>query len=211
MPQQEDNLPEQENSQQEDNVPDSQETSGQEEDDTGAADSGEDINKDIDDDIIDDNDPVKQLAFVFNEHIIGISNEVNDEVIESMLGKADMISEHTYSADDGRNMDQLIGKTEKHYQYPGLIIKTIGSKEDDKAFIFSIEITDSKFPTVRGIKAGDSFEELKEAYPEGNLLGGELSDQEDDYRYEPANYWDVMNFHIKDKKIESIQMYTLID
>lgn len=154
---------------------------------------------------------LKQLAFVYQENAIAISDIVDDEKIESMLGKADEIKSHTYSKDDGLNMDQLNGMTEKQYQYPGLVIKTIDATEDKKSFIFSIEITDPKYPTVRNIKVGDSFEKLKEAYPEGNLTGGELSDEEDDFRYEPVNYVDVMSFHIKDKKVESILIYSLFD
>lgn len=154
---------------------------------------------------------LKQLAFVFQENTIALSDIVDDEKIESMLGKADEIKSHTYSKDDGFNMDQLNGMTEKQYHYPGLVIKTIDATEDKKSFIFSIEITDPKYPTVRNIKVGESFDKLKEAYPEGNLMGGELSDEEDDFRYEPVNYVDVMSFHIKDKKVASILIYSLLD
>ena len=154
---------------------------------------------------------LKQLAFVYQNNTIALSDPADDQRIESILGKADEIKSHTYSQGDGLNMDQLNGLTEKQYQYPGLVIKTIDAAEGKKSFIFHIEITDSKYPTVRNIKVGDSYEKLKEAYPEGNLLGGELSEQEDDFRYEPVNYVDVMSFHIKDKKVESIQIYSLID
>ncbi|WMJ89125.1 hypothetical protein [Anaerocolumna sp. MB42-C2] len=154
---------------------------------------------------------LKQLAFVYQENTIAISDSVDDQKIESILGKAEEIKSHTYSKEDGLNMDQLNGMTEKQYQYSGLLIKTIQTADDKKSTIFSIEITDPDYPTVRNIKVGDSFEKLKNAYPEGNLTGGELSDQEDDFRYEPVNYVDVMSFHIKDKKVESILIYSLID
>ena len=158
-----------------------------------------------------ENVALKQLAFVYQENTIAISDIVDDQKIESMLGKADEIKSHTYSKDDGLNMDQLNGMTEKQYRYPGLVIKTIDATKDKKSFIFSIEITDSKYPTIRNIKVGDSFEKLKVAYPEGNLLGGELSNEEDDFRYEPVNYVDAMNFKIKNRKVESILIYTLLD
>ncbi|MHC1719794.1 MAG: hypothetical protein AB9844_03705 [Clostridiaceae bacterium] len=108
-------------------------------------------------------------------------------------------------------MDQLNGMTEKQYHFPGLVIKTIDAAENKKFFIFSIEITDPEYPTTRNLKVGDSLEKLKEAYPEGNLLGDELTDREFDFRYEPVSYAEVMNFHIKDKKIESILIYMLLD
>ncbi len=154
---------------------------------------------------------LKQLAFLYKENTIALSDIVDDKKIEDILGKAKEIKTHTYSADDGLNMDQLNGMTEKQYIFPGLVIKTIDASEDKNFFIHSIEITDAKYTTTRNIKVGDSFDKLKEAYPEGNLLGGEISDQEDDFRYEPVNYVDTMIFHIKDKKVESIQIATLLD
>lgn len=154
---------------------------------------------------------LKELAFAYNDQTIAISDIVDDEKLEGMLGEAEEIKSHTYSEDDGLNMDNLIGFTEKQYKFPGVEIKTIDAAEGKKFYIFNIKITDPKYATVRNIKVGDSVEQLKEAYPEGKLLGNGAPDEEDDFRYEPANYVDVMTFHIKDAKVESIQMYTLLD
>lgn len=159
----------------------------------------------------DGNVVLKQLAFTYQGNTIALSDIVDDQKMENLLGKADEIKSHTYAPDDGKNMDQLNGMTERQYVYPGLTIKTIDATEEKTAFIFSIEITDPKYPTIRNIKVGDGYELLKEAYPEGNLLGGELGDEEDDFRYEPVNYVDVMSFHIKDRKIERIFISTLLD
>ncbi|WP_336781632.1 hypothetical protein [Paenibacillus illinoisensis] len=154
---------------------------------------------------------LKELAFVYNEHTIAISDTANEDQMEQMLGKPDNLKSHTYSAGDGTNMDTLIGFTEKVYTYPGLEIKTISIPEGKQDSIFHIEITDPKYATVRNIKAGDSLDTLKSAYPEGKLLGDGAPDEEDDFRYEPSNYVDVMSFHIKDAKVESIQIYSLLD
>ncbi|WP_433743562.1 hypothetical protein [Paenibacillus amylolyticus] len=154
---------------------------------------------------------LKELAFVYNEHTIAISDTANEDQMEQMLGKPDNLKSHTYSADDGTNMDTLIGFTEKVYTYPGLEIKTISIPEGKQDSIFHIEITDPKYTTVRNIKAGDSLDTLKNAYPEGKLVGDGAPDEEDDFRYEPSNYVDVMSFHIKDAKVESIQIYSLLD
>ncbi|WP_256721205.1 hypothetical protein [Paenibacillus amylolyticus] len=154
---------------------------------------------------------LKELAFVYNEHTIAISDTANEDQMEQMLGKPDNLKSHTYSADDGTNMDTLIGFTEKVYTYPGLEIKTISIPEGKQDSIFHIEITDPKYATARNIKAGDSLDTLKNAYPEGKLLGDGAPDEEDDFRYEPSNYVDVMSFHIKDAKVESIQIYSLLD
>lgn len=154
---------------------------------------------------------LKELAFVYNEHTIAISDTANEDQMEQMLGKPENLKSHTYTADDGTNMDTLIGFTEKVYTYPGLEIKTISIPEGKQDSIFHIEITDPKYATVRNIKAGDSLDTLKNAYPEGKLLGDGAPDEEDDFRYEPSNYVDVMSFHIKDAKVESIQIYSLLD
>ncbi|MDW2800756.1 hypothetical protein RZO55_24605 [Clostridium boliviensis] len=154
---------------------------------------------------------LKELGFIYKENTIALLDTTDDQKIEGMLGKAENIKTHTYSSSDGLNMDQLTGKTEKQYFFPGLVIKTIDAAEDNKFYIYQIEITSPQYTSVRNIKVGDSFETLKEAYPEGNLLGGEISDGEDDFRFEEKDYTNVMNFHIKNRKVVSIQIYSLID
>ena len=154
---------------------------------------------------------LKELGFIYNGKTITLLDFTDDQKMEAMLGKAEDTKTHTYSTSDGLNMDQLTGKTEKQYLYPDLVIKTIDAGENNKSYIYQIEITGSQYTTVRNVKVGDSFETLKEAYPEGNLIGGELSNEEDDFRFEEEDYANVMNFHIKNKKVSSIQIYSLID
>jgi len=154
---------------------------------------------------------LKELGFIYNGKTITLLDFTDDQKMEAMLGKAEDTKTHTYSSSDGLNMDQLTGKTEKQYLYPGLVIKTIDAGENNKSYIYQIEITGSQYTTVRNVKVGDGFETLKEAYPEGNLIGGELSNKEDDFRFEEEDYANVMNFHIKNKKVASIQIYSLID
>ncbi len=154
---------------------------------------------------------LKELAFSYNGKTIAISDTVDDEKLEGILGKAVEKKSHTYSKDDGLNMDTLIGFTEKQYKFPGLEIKAIKTAEGKDFHIFNIKITDSKYSTVRNIKVGDSLEKLKKAYPEGTLLGGEGDQKQDDFRYEPVNYVDVMNFHVKNNKIENILISKLLD
>ena len=75
---------------------------------------------------------LKELAFVYNEHTIAISDTANEDQMEQMLGKPDNLKSHTYRAGDGTNMDTLIGFTEKVYTYPGLEIKTISIPEETR-------------------------------------------------------------------------------
>ena len=154
---------------------------------------------------------LKELGFIYNGKTITLLDFTDDQKMEAMLGKAEDTKTHTYSTSDGLNMDQLTGKTEKQYLYPDLVIKTIDAGENNKSYIYQIEITGSQYTTVRNVKVGDSYEILKEAYPEGILIGGELSNEEDDFRFEEEDYANVMNFHIKNKKVASIQIYSLID
>jgi len=154
---------------------------------------------------------LKELAFVYNDKTIGISDIVDDEKLESILGKAEESKSHTYTNDDGLNMDTLIGFTENQYKYPGLEIKTIKTTEGEDFYIFQIVITDSKYSTIRNIKVGDSVEKLKEAYLEGNMVGDGAANEEDDFQYLPVNYVDGMKFHVKNEIIESILMYKLLD
>lgn len=154
---------------------------------------------------------LKELAFVYKDHTIALSDIVDDAKLESMLGKATAKKSHTYSLDDGKNMDTLIGRTEKTYTFPGLEIKTLDASDGKQFFIFSIKITDPKYTTVRNVKVGDSLDTLKKAYPEGKLTGDGAPEEEDDYRFAPSNYVDYMLFHVKGAKIESISISTLMD
>ncbi|WP_308633926.1 hypothetical protein [Paenibacillus silvisoli] len=154
---------------------------------------------------------LKELSFVHQDITIALSDIVDDAKLESMLGKAEEKESHTYSADDGLNMDHWLGRTKNLFKFPGLEIETFDTGKGSDFRITRIEITDSKYPTIRNIKVGDSVEELKQAYPEGNLMGNGATGEEDDYRYTPVNYVDVMTFHIRNEKIESIRISTLLD
>lgn len=154
---------------------------------------------------------LKDLAFVYNGSTITLSEAADDAKLEGILGKAEEIKTHTYSEDDGLNMDPLIGFTEKQYEFPGLEIKTIKAPNETDFHIFSIEITDPKYPTSRNIKVGDSVEALMKAYPEGNMLGNSAAGEEDDFQYLPVDYVDAMKVHVKNGKVESIQINKLLD
>lgn len=154
---------------------------------------------------------MKQLAFIYEGSTITLGDIADEDKMKGLFGEAVEIREHTYSKDDGRNMDQLIGMTEREYSYDGLVVKTIENKDTMEPVIFSVEITNSRYQTLRKVKVGDGYEILREAYPEGTLLGGEITEQEDDYRYEPFDYVNVMNFHIKNRLVESITIRRLLD
>lgn len=153
---------------------------------------------------------MQQLAFIYNENTITLGDIADEEKMSNLFGKASEFKSHTFAEGDGRNLDQLLGLTEKEYIYDGLVVKTIEGDEIEP-FIFSIEITDPKYMTLRKIKVGDSYDVLRESYPEGVLLGGELTDGADDYRYEPFDYVSVMNFHINNRIVESISITRLLD
>ena len=153
---------------------------------------------------------MQQLAFIYNENTITLGDIAYEEKMSNLFGKASDFKSHTFTEGDGRNLDQLLALTEKVYEYDGLVVKTIEGDEIEP-FIFSIEITDPKYMTLRKIKVGDSYDVLRESYPEGVLLGGELTDGADDYRYEPFDYVNVMNFHINNRIVESISITRLLD
>lgn len=152
---------------------------------------------------------LKELALVYNGKTIAISDIIEENSLESILGKASEKKSHTYSPGDGKNMDPLNGMTEVQYKFPGLEIKAISNLEGKDFSVFNIIITDAKYTTPRNIKVGDSAAKLKEAYPEVVTQGSD--DVQDEYRYQPVNYVDGMRFDMKGGKIERIYIYKLLD
>lgn len=152
---------------------------------------------------------LKELAFVYDGKTVAISDIIEENSLESILGKPEQKKSHTYSPDDGLNMDPLNGMTEVQYKFPGLEVKAISNLEGKDFSIFNIILTDSKYATPRNIKVGDSVEKLKQAYPEVVTPGSE--EIQDEYRYQPVNYVDGMRFDIKKGKVASIYIYKLLD
>lgn len=158
----------------------------------------------------DQNPALKSLAFVYNEITLTLWETVDDTELEGILGKAEEVKTHTYSKDDGLNMDPLIGFTEKVYIYPGLELKTIKAPDTPDFRIFQIAITDSKYATVNGIRVGDSVEKLQTAYPEGRMSGEGASGASDDFLYMPVDYVNSMKVQVEGSRVERIQMFTLL-
>ncbi|MBE0438005.1 MAG: hypothetical protein IBX56_19670 [Methylomicrobium sp.] len=64
--------------------------------------------------------------------------------------------------------DTLTGLYMKKIKFDGIELEFFKPGKD--FVILSMEISDSKYETARGIKVGDSLESLKKAYPELELL-----------------------------------------
>jgi hypothetical protein len=156
-----------------------------------------------------ENSILKELAVIYNNNSLKLSDFVDDKKLEDMFGMAEEIKSHTYSANDGLNMDPLIGLTNKKYKFQGLRIETINTLDKkEKFYVHQIEIFDSKYTTPRKVKVGDTVAKLKEEYPE--LTSDPNSETSDFYIYSPVNHFDSMLFKIKDNKISSIRIYTLL-
>ncbi|MDF2675302.1 MAG: hypothetical protein K0R09_3574 [Clostridiales bacterium] len=157
-----------------------------------------------------ENSILKELAVVYNNKSLKLSDFVDDKKLEDIFGKAEKIEFHTYSADDGLNMDPHIGRTNRKYKFQGLLIATINTLDKkEKFYVHQIEISDSKYTTPRKVKVGDTIDKLKEAYPEA--ISDPNSETSDFYIYSPVNHFDSMLFRIKDNKISSIKIYTLLE
>lgn len=147
---------------------------------------------------------LKELAIQYKGNMLQISGDANEEILKALFGVPEEKKTHTYTAED--NMDPHIGKTTNEYRYPGMIIKTINTlEEEDNFYVHQIEVTDPKYTTPRFIKVGDSLDLLKEKYPEASAV------DEGSYLYRPVDHFDTMAFTIVDNKISEIRIYTLLE
>ena len=151
-----------------------------------------------------ENTKLKDLAIEYEGKRLQISGDANEEILVDLFGAAEEKKTHTYTAED--NMDPHIGKTTNEYQFPGMIIKTINTlEEENKFYVYQIEVTDPKYTTPRLIRVGDSLDMLKEKYPEANSV------DEGYYLFSPVDHFDSMGFTIVDNKISMIRIYTLLE
>jgi len=151
-----------------------------------------------------ENTKLKDLAIEYEGKRLQISGDANEEILVDLFGAAEEKKTHTYTAED--NMDPHLGKTTNEYQFPGMIIKTINTlEEENKFYAYQIEVTDPKYTTPRLIKVGDSLDKLKEKYPEASSV------DEGYYLFSPVDHFDSMGFTIVDNKISMIKIYTLLE
>ena len=151
----------------------------------------------------------KELAIQYNDNSLQLYDFVDTTKLEKIFGKVEEEKSHTYAADDGLNMDFLIGLTNKEYKFPGLIIEAINTLDaKDKFHVHNIKISDPKYSTSKNIKISDSVSMLKEKYPDATLVPGDDGER---YLYRPVDHFDTMEFKIKDDKVSSINIYSLLD
>ena len=151
----------------------------------------------------------KELAIQYNDNSLQLYDFVDTIKLEKMFGKVEEEKSHTYAADDGLNMDFLIGLTNKEYKFPGLIIEAINTLDaKDKFHVHNIKISDPKYSTPKNIKISDSVSMLKEKYPDATLVPGDDGER---YLYRPVDHFDTMEFKIKNDKVSSINIYSLLD
>lgn len=151
----------------------------------------------------------KELAVNYNNNSLQLYDYVDTIKLEKIFGKMEEEKSHTYAADDGLNMDFLIGLTNKEYKFSGLIIEAINTLEEkDKFYVHKIKISDQKYSTPKNIKINDSVSMLKEQYPKATPVPG---DDGENYLYRPVDHFDTMEFKIKDDKVSSIVIYSSLD
>lgn len=67
----------------------------------------------------------------------------------------------------GPGSDTFQGSYVKELKYPGLELELFSPKDNGKTFwLRSIQVSDKKYETARGVKVGDSLGQLETTYPE---------------------------------------------
>ena len=108
----------------------------------------------------------------------------------------------------GPGSDTFEGSFIKEVKFSGIEFEMFSPKENGKSFfVLSMEVTDSKFETKRGIKVGDGLEKLNEMYPEIQpVLDGREDSNNRGYKIEEGAY-NYLTFEVKDGIIINIKIY----
>lgn len=144
------------------------------------------------------NQTKSEFCLISDDHIY----ELNDEMLFANIKPMKVES----GAGDGFKWEI--------YTYPNVEIKVLIS-DDNKKFYNKITTTSSDYHTPRGIKVGDNFEKLSEAYKEEFDLYGSTEDSEgvEIYVYDPEHDvgFNKIFFYIENNVINKIILENGID
>ena len=108
----------------------------------------------------------------------------------------------------GSGSDTFAGAYIKELKFSGVDLKLFSPKDNGKKFyILSMEVSDPKYQTIRGVKVGDALEALNKNYPEITPIPDGREDKNNrGYRLEQGAY-NYITFEIKEGFIIKISIY----
>lgn len=124
--------------------------------------------------------------------------------LEDLLGEPT----HEKTTQLGPGSDTFSGSYVKDLRFDGIELALFSPKDDGNDFyVLSMLVTDSKYPTPRGIKVGDNLEELNNAYPEIEPILDDRTDKNNmGYRILEGAY-NYITFEVNDGVIVEIKIY----
>lgn len=139
-----------------------------------------------------------EVCLFYEESIIPIDYRENDFNYEDYFGKALGVEVSQITEDAGPYTLSF----NKIFEYDNVIMRGFKSKdsEEDLYWIKEFTITSPLFSTYRGIKVGDSYDDLITAYPNGYY-----QKEYNNYQFSES-FLDTINFEIKDNTIMSINL-----
>lgn len=123
--------------------------------------------------------------------------DMEDEIELSKLGTANNVLSRVLNL----SSDTHKGATVKEYKYEDLHLQFFAPKDSDDFWLMNVTITGGPWFTARGIKAGDSLQDLKTMYPKAT---NEFSGNKDIYRYELDD--SAIEFGITNEKVTRIEL-----
>ncbi len=164
--------------------------------DNNAGDTGESPGEAIND--------INDFSFLIGDKKVSLFDWDYEVDLENLLGKPT----HEKTTNLGPASDTFAGSYVKELKFDGIELELFSPKDDGNDFyILSMLVTDSKYQTSRGIKVGDSLEELKKTYPETEpVLDGRTDENNMGYRILEGAY-NYITFEVNDGVVEQIKIY----
>lgn len=148
---------------------------------------------------------LKDLSIRVGNNIITLLDWDNEINLYELLGKP--LSEDIQEL--GQVADTFAGSFIKTLNYDGLRVRLFSPKDNGKTFwVMEIVVSGGVYKTFRGIKVGDSLQEVKEKYPHvSKVKDGRVSDNNCAYEIVGVEGYNYLRFEILNGTVSEIRIF----
>ncbi|NLJ77600.1 MAG: hypothetical protein GX325_10160 [Peptococcaceae bacterium] len=137
-----------------------------------------------------------------------LGDHYDEAALSALLGKPISESKEVL----GREADTFAGSHIKALEYEGCMVKLFSPQDDgEKFWLMSLDLTDTKLQTPRGITIGSTLEQLKEAYKGIEIIpDGRTNADNCAYRLGRATEYKHITFEVEKGMVKEIKLFIVL-